>query len=152
MRLKSSLVAVGMAAALVLTGCAAGSTDSGDNEPGAALTIAKPDGAIATESNNPWIGDSSALKLGYANVIFEPLAFVNLIDPSQDVVPWLASEIEWADDYKSVTLTAREGVTWNDGEGFTADDIAFCRDETNRYRSMRGRAAVKLADDLVSRA
>ena len=44
MRLKSSLVAVGMAAALVLTGCAAGSTDSGDNEPGAALTIAKPDG------------------------------------------------------------------------------------------------------------
>ena len=77
MRLTSSLVAVGMAAALVLAGCAAGSTDSGDNEPGAALTIAKPDGAITTESNNPYLGDSSASKYGYGKVIFESLALVN---------------------------------------------------------------------------
>ncbi|MEZ3160868.1 ABC transporter substrate-binding protein [Microbacterium sp. BWT-B31] len=121
----TSVAAVGLAATMLLTGCAGGGADTDDATAGAALTIAKPDGAIATESNNPWIGDSSALKLGYANVIFEPLAFVNLIDPSQDVVPWLASEIEWADDYKSITLTARDGVTWNDGEDFTADDIAF---------------------------
>jgi len=120
----SSVAAIGIASALLLTGCTPGSTNDGGSGT-AALTIAKPDGAIATESNNPWIGDSSALKLGYANVIFEPLAMVNLIDPSQDVVPWLASEIAWADDYASVTLTARDGVTWNDGEEFTADDIAF---------------------------
>ena len=119
---KKSLVAVGVAATLLMSGCAAGS-DSGST-PGAALTIAKPDGAIATESNNPWIGDSSALKLGYVNTIFEPLAFVSLIS-DEPVTPWLASEIEWADDYKSVTVTARDGVTWNDGEDFTADDIAF---------------------------
>ena len=119
----TSVAAIGIASALLLTGCSAGGDDSAGD--GASLTIAKPDGAIATESNNPWIGDSSALKLGYVNAIFEPLAFVNLIDPSQDVVPWLASEVQWADDYRSITLTAREGVTWNDGEDFTVDDIAF---------------------------
>ncbi|MDL5350970.1 ABC transporter substrate-binding protein [Microbacterium sp. zg-YB36] len=125
MRLKTSLVAAGVAAALVLTGCSAGSSDSSEPEAGAALTIAKPDGPITTEGNNPWVGDSSAMRLGYANAIFEPLGMVNLVDPSAEVEPWLASEITWSPDYTSVAFTAREGVTWNDGEPFTADDIAF---------------------------
>jgi len=105
MRFKSTAVAAVVASALLLAGCSAGGGNS--PEGGAALTIAKPDGAIATESNNPWIGDSSALKLGYVNTIFEPLAFVNVI-ADKPVTPWLASEIAWADDYKSVTVTARQ--------------------------------------------
>ena len=122
----TSAAAIGVAAALLLTGCTAGGgNDDGDSSGTAALTIAKPDGAIATEMNNPWIGDGSALKLGYGYAIFEPLAMVNLIDPSQDIVPWLASDVKWSDDFTSVELTARDGVTWNDGETFTADDIAF---------------------------
>lgn len=128
MRLKPSLIAAGIAAALVMTGCSSGdaSTDGGAApQSGAALTIAKPDGAIATESNNPWVGDSSGLKLGYVNAIFEPLGIVNLVDPSAETKPWLASEITWSDDYSSVTLVARDGVTWNDGEDFTAEDIEF---------------------------
>ena len=40
MRLRSSLVAVGIVAAIALTGCAPGGTDSGNSEQGAALTIA----------------------------------------------------------------------------------------------------------------
>ncbi|MCW3491962.1 ABC transporter substrate-binding protein [Microbacterium sp. SSM24] len=124
MRLRSSLVAVGIAAAIVLTGCAAGSTDSGDSEPGAALTIAKPDGAITTESNNPYLGDSSASKYAYGKVIFESLALVN---PTGDLgtTPWLAEEVTWNDDYTQLTAKARSGVKWSDGEDFTADDIAF---------------------------
>ncbi|GAB4085814.1 ABC transporter substrate-binding protein [Myceligenerans cantabricum] len=116
-----------LAAALLLSACAGGS--SGDGATAASgdgsLTIAKPDGAITTESNNPWVGDSSALTLGYVNAILEPLAFVNMVDPSDDVTPWLASELEWNGDYTSLTVTARDGVTWNDGEEFGAEDIAF---------------------------
>lgn len=124
MRLRSSLVAVGIAAAIVLTGCAAGGADSGDSEPGAALTIAKPDGAITTESNNPYLGDSSASKYAYGKVIFESLALVN---PTGDLgtTPWLAESVEWNDDYTQLTAVARSGVKWSDGEDFTADDIAF---------------------------
>jgi peptide/nickel transport system substrate-binding protein len=124
MRLRSSLVAVGIAAAIVLTGCAAGSSDTGASEPGAALTIAKPDGAITTESNNPYLGDSSASKYAYGKVIFESLALVN---PTGDLgtTPWLGESVEWNDDYTQLTAVARSGVKWSDGEDFTADDIAF---------------------------
>jgi peptide/nickel transport system substrate-binding protein len=129
MRLKASAIALGIATALVLTGCS--STGGNDDDSttasgeGAALTIAKPDGAIATESNNPWIGDSSALKLGYVNAIYEPVGIVNVVNPSDEVRPWLASEITWSEDYTSVTLTTREGVKWSDGTDLTADDIAY---------------------------
>ncbi|WP_137843717.1 ABC transporter substrate-binding protein [Microbacterium sp. 2FI] len=127
MRLKTSLAAAGIAAALVLTGCAGGGTDP-DADSGStgtvALTIAKPDGAITTESNNPYLGDSSASKYGYGKVIFESLALVN---PTGDLgtTPWLAETVEWNDDYTQLTAKARSGVKWSDGEDFTADDIAF---------------------------
>lgn len=129
MRLRSSLVAVGIATALVLTGCAAGSSnDPDDPQGGAALTIAKPDGAITTESHNPYLGDSSASKYGYAKVIFEPLALVN---PTGDLAttPWLAESVEWNDDYTELTVVPRSGVTWSDGTEFTGDDIVFTFDQ-----------------------
>ncbi|MGR0319699.1 ABC transporter substrate-binding protein [Agromyces sp. ZXT2-3] len=127
MRLTTSLGAVGIAAALALTGCAAGS----DSEPaasGAALTIAKPDGAITTESHNPYLGDSSASKYGYAKVMFEPLALVN---PTGDLgtTPWLAESVEWNEDYTELTVVPRSGVTWSDGTEFTGDDIVFTFDQ-----------------------
>ncbi|MGM7421694.1 ABC transporter substrate-binding protein [Cellulosimicrobium sp. ES-005] len=129
MRLKASAIALGIATALVLTGCSSSGGNDDDSTTssgeGAALTIAKPDGAIATESNNPWIGDSSALKLGYVNAIYEPVGIVNVVDPSDEIRPWLASEITWSEDYTSVTLTTREGVKWSDGKDLTADDIAY---------------------------
>lgn len=127
MKLKRSLFAASLAAALVLTGCAGGG-DKGDDskgpEAGAALTIAKPDGAIPTESNNPWIGDSSANKLGYDNVILEPLAMVNMVGDNE-TTPWLAEKVEWNEDYTELRVTPRAGVKWNDGTDFTAKDILF---------------------------
>lgn len=130
MKIRHTLIASVAVAALALSGCSGGG-DKGDGASGegagdgAALTIAKPDGPIATESNNPWIGDSSAQRLGYINAIYEPVGIVNLAEPADPVTPWLASEIEWNDDYTKLTLTARDGVQWNDGEDFSAGDIAY---------------------------
>ena len=73
MKLRKSMIAVAAISALgvsALAGCAAGGSNDGDaGAGGAALTIAKPDGAITTESNNPYVGDSSASKYGYGKVI-----------------------------------------------------------------------------------
>ncbi|MGM7698377.1 ABC transporter substrate-binding protein [Microbacterium sp. A84] len=133
MKLSRSLIAIGAIAALstgVLAGCSSPSSDgSNSNGPsGAALTIAKPDGAITTESHNPYLGDSSASKYGYAKVIFEPLALVN---PTGDLAttPWLAESVEWNDDYTEVTVVPRSGVNWSDGTPFTGDDIVFTFDQ-----------------------
>jgi len=123
MRLRNTVVAAGLATALLLSGCA-GTAEPAATGSGAALTIAKPDGAITTESHNPYLGDSSASKYGYAKVIFEPLALVN---PTGDLgtTPWLAESVEWNDDYTELTVVPRSGVKWSDGEDFTADDIVF---------------------------
>ncbi|MBP0685901.1 hypothetical protein J8J21_22915, partial [Mycobacterium tuberculosis] len=77
-----------------------------------------PDGAITTESNNPYVGDSSASKYGYGKVIFETLALVNQTG-DRGVTPWLAESIEWNDDYTGLTVVPRKDVTWSDGEPFT---------------------------------
>jgi peptide/nickel transport system substrate-binding protein len=127
MRLRSTFIGAGLVAALALTGCAGGAEPGSQPEAGAALTIAKPDGVIATESNNPWVGDSSANKFGYKNVLFEPLAMVNAVGENE-TTPWLAETVAWNDDYTQLTVTPRTGVTWNDGEEFTADDIVFSFD------------------------
>ncbi|MGV8847752.1 ABC transporter substrate-binding protein [Tessaracoccus sp.] len=136
---KISVFAATVAAsALLLSGCSggnapatgdpsstAGSTQSGGTAQGtAALTIAKPDGAITTQSNNPYLGDSSASTYSYRMVIFESLALVN---PTGDLetTPWLAESVEWSDDYTSLTVVPRSGVTWSDGEPFTGDDIVY---------------------------
>lgn len=134
MKLSRSLIAVGAIAALsvgALAGCStSGSTDDGGSggTGTVALTIAKPDGAITTESHNPYLGDSSASKYGYAKVIFEPLALVN---PTGDLgtTPWLAESVEWNDAYTELTVVPRSGVKWSDGEDFTADDIVFTFDQ-----------------------
>ena len=127
MRLRSPFIAASIVAALALTGCTGGNKSSSQPEAGAALTIAKPDGAIATESNNPWVGDSSANKLGYKNVIFEPLAMVNAVGENE-TTPWLAETVEWNEDFTRLTVVPRADVTWSDGEEFTADDILFSFD------------------------
>lgn len=126
MKLVSTVAAVGLAATLMLTGCAGpGAPDSSGS--GVALTIAKPDGAITTESHNPFLGDSSASKYSYGKVIFEPLALVN---PTGDLgtTPWLAESVEWNDDYTEIVVVPRSDVNWSDGTEFTADDIVFTFD------------------------
>lgn len=137
----TALAAATVLAALTLTACteadepapsSSESTTDDASEPTGdaggqgtvALTIAKPDGAITTESHNPFLGDSAASKYSYASVIFERLALVN---PTGDLAttPWLAESVEWNDDYTAVTVVPRSGVTWSDGTEFTGEDIIF---------------------------
>lgn len=126
MKLRKSLIAATAITALgvsALAGCSAGG-GSGDGAGSASLTIAKPDGAITTESNNPFVGDSAASKYGYAKVVFETLALVNQTG-DRGTTPWLAESLEWNDDYTQLTVVPRADVTWSDGEPFTADDVVF---------------------------
>lgn len=111
--------------ALVATGCGSGSSDD-DSEGSDAqpLTIGMPNGTISNNSN-PFFNDSAARKLGYGFMMYEPLVQPNLINPTAEPEPWLASEWTHNDDYSSFTFTTRPDVTWSDGEDFTAEDIAF---------------------------
>jgi len=39
--------------------------------------------------------------------------------------PMLGESFEWNEDGTELAVTLREGVTWNDGEPFTADDVVY---------------------------
>lgn len=127
MRIRKHVAAAAAAAAvaLLVTACSGGgsggTTDAGG---GATLTVGMPNG-VQTENHSPFATGSSALSLGYAFTIYEPLMMRNQARPSEEPEPWLAQSVEWNDDFTEAVITPRDGVTWSDGEEFTADDIAF---------------------------
>ncbi|GLZ78681.1 peptide ABC transporter substrate-binding protein [Actinorhabdospora filicis] len=111
----------GALATPLLAACGDGKTGEGAGE---ALTVGMPNGPLANNSN-PFTPTSSGNSLGYRWLVYEPLAQVNLIAPGKPPTPWLATKWTWAPDYKKVTLSVREGVTWSDGKPLTAEDVAF---------------------------
>ncbi|WP_188711067.1 ABC transporter substrate-binding protein [Microbacterium faecale] len=54
--------------------------------------------------------------------ILEPLIFASGVG---ELTPGLATDWELSDDALTLTLNLREGVTWHDGEPFTAEDVKF---------------------------
>lgn len=38
---------------------------------------------------------------------------------------WLAESFEFAPDFKRLTIKTRAGITWSDGEPFSAEDVAY---------------------------
>lgn len=127
-RKLATMVAGLSAVALLATACSGGggtSDDSTGGGDGAVLTIGMPNGP-QNENQSPLIPTGSAAKsLGYAWVIYESLMQVNDVNPLEDPEPWLAESVTWNADYTEAKIVAREGVTWSDGEEFTAEDIGF---------------------------
>ncbi|GAA1875212.1 ABC transporter substrate-binding protein [Myceligenerans crystallogenes] len=69
----------------------------------------------------------SPSRIGGLGTIYEPLFFHNKAQPA-DPVALLGTEQSWNDDGTELSVTLREGVTWSDGEPFTADDVVFTFD------------------------
>jgi peptide/nickel transport system substrate-binding protein len=82
---------------------------------------------IADPTNfNLYAPGVSRANLGLHQVVYEYFFYQNL--ETGEFIPWLAEGYEYDDDYQTITVTLREGVTWSDGEPFTADDVAFTYD------------------------
>jgi peptide/nickel transport system substrate-binding protein len=63
-----------------------------------------------------------------------------------DPEPWLAEKAESSDGGKLWTVTLRDGVTWQDGVPFTADDVAFSYDYYKKQAGSSGRYAHHVSD------
>jgi len=53
---------------------------------------------------------------------WEPLMIVNGYNCQN--VPWLATDFKWQDP-QTLVYTIRDGVKWNDGQPFSADDVVY---------------------------
>lgn len=126
MRIHKHVAAAAAAAAIALlaTACSGGGGGTAQAGGGQTLTVGMPNG-VQTENHSPFATGSSALSLGYAFTIYEPLMMRNQARPSDAPEPWLADSVEWNEDFTEAVITPRAGVTWSDGEEFTAEDVAF---------------------------
>ena len=57
-----------------------------------------------------------------ASLLFDTLVWR---DESGQTIPWLATDWSLSDDGLTWTFMLRDGVTWQDGQPFTADDVVF---------------------------
>ncbi len=115
-RAAAIVAAVGV---LALTACTIQPGGTANDLGATVLKVAADDGSPTFEQNfNPFAGSK---RIG-SNFIYEPLVVVNSIDGAE--TPFLAESYEFV-DASTIDFTIREGVTWNDGEAFTPDDVAF---------------------------
>ncbi|WP_435101081.1 ABC transporter substrate-binding protein [Halarchaeum sp. P4] len=80
--------------------------------------------------NLPWAaGGAEAKRLLY---LYDGLFDAS---PNLEAVPALATSAEFVDD-TTVEMSLREGVTWHDGEPFTAEDVKFSVDYYKQYSAV----------------
>lgn len=83
--------------------------------------------------SNPFL--NSQLRTGW-HFLFEPLYFYNAqwtptvngpkgLAGKEGEIPYLATSYEYSQDFTQVSVKLRDGVTWSDGQPFTAQDVVF---------------------------
>jgi peptide/nickel transport system substrate-binding protein len=112
---------------LILAACGS-SPQSTSSSSKHVLTIATQSYDFAQAGFNPFNSHPNA---GAAGLIYETLDFVNVNDGNFS--PMLATSYTWNSDYTKLTFTIRQGVKWNDGQPFSANDVAFTFNEIKKY-------------------
>jgi len=100
------------------------------------------------DSFNPFIPNGVAYDSGFYFASVEYLWYLNTA--TGEIVPWLAESYEYNDDFTTLTLTLREGVTWNDGEPFTADDVVFTANLLKSDPTLFGPGDVRFWDNVYA--
>jgi peptide/nickel transport system substrate-binding protein len=136
----------GAAAATPTSGGAATTPTAADSSPTAGGADASPTtGAAATTATSADTGGRGGIinmnttngDSGIGNPIIassvtliEYYVFSRLMiyDDEGTLQPELAEDWSYSDDNLELTITLRQGVTWHDGEAFTADDVIFTLD------------------------
>ncbi|PVH30229.1 ABC transporter substrate-binding protein [Pararhodobacter oceanensis] len=101
---------------------------------------------------------NSAISTAGPETFLGPKMFDGLLayDFGMVAKPQLATDWQMSDDGLRITFNLREGVTWHDGEPFTAHDVAFTFMEVLKVHHGRGRTtfgdllAVETPDDLTA--
>ncbi len=131
-RKRAALVGTGLAVTLLMSACSAGpSTQSPSSAGGGTTMLAAMDNGSPTFTRN--FNPFSTSKRTTASVIYEPLFVPNTLDGT--LVPFLGAAYEQP-DASTIVVTLRDGVTWQDGEAFTADDVAYT------YQLLKDQAAL----------
>jgi peptide/nickel transport system substrate-binding protein len=114
-----SVAAAATATAVLLGACSAAADGGQTATKDASITVAAGD--ITAKNFNPFSTTALQPTLG---VIYEPLYWYNFAKQSEPT-PVLATGYSWNPAGTELTIKLRQGVKWNDGQPFTAKDVAY---------------------------
>ncbi|HEX9495116.1 MAG TPA: ABC transporter substrate-binding protein [Candidatus Limnocylindria bacterium] len=127
------LLALLTAFSLVLAACSGGTTTTGG---GATAAAGAPvaGGSLSFALENDLINGDPMLSSAFVDRNVHYLIYDTLLrsDPKGNIIAGLATKWETSSDGKTMTLTLREGVTFQDGTPFNADSVKWNLD---RYRT-----------------
>ncbi len=83
--------------------------------------VGKYGGTLDVLSNAPEAGTSDFLSVRHVNL-------VRFSDDLQTIVPNVAKDWEWNDDFTQLTFFLRKGHKWSDGSPFTSADVKYWYD------------------------
>jgi peptide/nickel transport system substrate-binding protein len=113
------LAAIAAVGALLLSGCAGGSSNASDDLDGSQLlTIPREDMGTFDQNFNPFSNPDFPMT---QVAIYESMLVYNPADGT--TTPWLATDWDVAEDGTGITFHLREGVEWSDGEPLVAQDV-----------------------------
>jgi peptide/nickel transport system substrate-binding protein len=119
-------LAVGVILSLAMAACSSSSsTTSSSSATGKPLVVDDTPLSPMTDTFNPYSATSTGHVVTADSLYNEPLFIWNILNPSEAPFKVLATGYSWSNGGRTLTLTTRSGVKWNDGKPFTASDVAF---------------------------
>ena len=121
-------LAVGAILSMAVAACSSsGSKTSTTSSSATGKPLVVDDTPISpmTDTFNPYSATSTGHVVTADALYNEPLFIWNILNPSQAPFQILGTGYTWSNSGKTLTLTTRSGVKWNDGKPFSASDVAF---------------------------
>ncbi len=119
-------LAAGAIVSLAMAACSSsGSTPSTSSATGKPLVVDDTPLSPMTDTFNPYSATSTGHVETADSLYNEPLFIWNILNPGEAPYKVLATGYSWSNGGKTLTLTTRSGVKWNDGKPFSASDVAF---------------------------
>lgn len=128
--MKKTLVHGSIASAVVMATIASVGmvpTYAASNPP---LTILAEESSAWTDNFNPYAVGNLQLPNG---TIYEALFYFSTTGPQYDM---LGTAMKWSNANKTLTVTVRSGVKWNDGTAFSAKDVVYTYNLLKKYPAL----------------
>jgi peptide/nickel transport system substrate-binding protein len=140
---RTALTVTALVLTLALAGCSAGASSTGSQTAEGVDTLAV--GLTAEPASLDFTTtDGAAIPEALLYNVLETLVKVDAA--TGDVVPLLAESFEVSADGREYAFSLHEGVTFSNGDAFTAEDVAF---SIERVQSPAWTVSLKAAMDVV---
>ena len=112
---------------LALAACSSSNSSSAGTSAGKTLVVDDEPLSPMTDTFNPYSATSTGGPGGVTaeGLYNEPLFIWNILNPSEKPFDILGTGYTWSNGGRTLTITTRSGVKWNDGKPFSASDVAF---------------------------